>query len=337
MLEKPALPDEKINACLQEAYGLTAGPVEFLPLGADMNTAVYRAVATDGASYFVKLRRGDFDAIVVTLPRFLSEQGISQIITPLATRAGMLFAEMEDFRLILYPFVEGQDAYQVELSDTQWVEFGAALRCIHAADLPPSLAERIPRERFGPRWRRMVEHFMARLENEAYTDPVARQLAAFLQERRSEVLGLVGRTDRLARTLQARSLDFVVCHSDLHAGNIHIDENGALYLVDWDNPILAPRERDLMYAGGGQFNNRRTPQEEEALFYQGYGPVQADPAALAYYRYERIVEDIAAYCEQLLASNEGEEDREQSLRYCMSNFLPGGTIEIAYRGDWSET
>jgi spectinomycin phosphotransferase len=54
---------------------------------------------------------------------------------------------------------------------------------------------------------------------------------------------------------------------------------------------------------------------------------------LAYYRYERIIEDIAIYCEELLLTDEGGEDREQSLRYLKSNFLPVGTIEIAYRAD----
>ena len=54
---------------------------------------------------------------------------------------------------------------------------------------------------------------------------------------------------------------------------------------------------------------------------------------MAYYRYERIVEDIAVYCEQLFLSDEGGEDREQSLRYLASNFLPNNTIEIAYNSD----
>ena len=88
-----------------------------------------------------------------------------------------------------------------------------------------------------------------------------------------------------------------------------------------------------MFVGGAQGFAGHTPQEEETLFYRGYGQTEIDPVALAYYRYERIVVDIAVYCEQLFLTSEGGEDREQSLRYLMSNFLPGGTIEIAYRSD----
>jgi spectinomycin phosphotransferase len=199
--------------------------------------------------------------------------------------------------------------------------------------LPSALSDHIQRETFSPRWREIVNAFMARLETEVYADPVAAQLAAFLQSKRAEVLDLIERTERCARLLQDRPPECVLCHSDLHAGNILIVNAADFYLVDWDNPILAPKERDLMYAGGGQFANTRTPDEEERLFYRGYGPTPIDHNALAYYRCERIVEDIAVYCEQLLASNEGGEDRAQSLRYLMSNFEPNGTIAIARQAD----
>ena len=131
----------------------------------------------------------------------------------------------------------------------------------------------------------------------------------------------------------ARSPEFIVCHSDIHAGNLHIGTDGDLYIVDWDAPILAPKERDLMYAGGGLMGDWRSPQEEESLFYQAYGQTDINWQAIAYYRCERIIEDIAIYCEQLLLTDNGGEDREQSLHYLKSNFLPNGTIEIARRSD----
>jgi spectinomycin phosphotransferase len=333
MLEKPDLQDEKIIACLQDEYALLAVQVAFLPLGADPNTAVYRAVAEDETPYFVKLRRGVFDETAVTLPKWLSDQGIAQIIAPLATKTEQFWASLDAFTLILYPFVEGHNGYEVDLSDRHWRDFGTALKHIHTAVVPLALMRRIPQEMYSSQWRESVKTFLSRVEDDAFADPVAIELAAFLQTKRDEILDLVGRAERLARALQARAAEFIVCHSDIHAGNILIDVNDDFYIVDWDNPILAPKERDLMFIGGGQGFSGHTAQEEEALFYQGYGQTQIDPIALAYYRYERIIQDIAVYCEQLLLTNEGGEDREQSLRYLISNFLPNGTIEIAYNSD----
>lgn len=331
MLEKPDLQDEKISACLRDDYGLNVVQVAFLPLGADINTAVYRVVADDDASYFLKLRGGVFDETSVALPKFLSEQGMGQIIAPLTSQTGRLWASLEGFKVILYPFVEGRNGYEVELSERHWREFGSALKRLHTTEIPPALIKHMRRERYSPQGREMVKRFLERIEVETFDDPVAAKLAAFLKTKRAEALDLVGRAEQLAQALQAGYPEFIVCHSDIHAGNVLIGADDAFYIVDWDDPILAPKERDLMYAGGGQFGGRRTPQEEERLFYQGYGPTQVDPRALAYYRYERIVQDIAAYCEQLFLSDEGGEDREQSLQYLISNFLPMGTIEIAYK------
>jgi spectinomycin phosphotransferase len=333
MLEKPDIQDEDIIACLQSDYGLLVVQVIFLPLGADLNTAVYRAVAEDATPYFVKLRGGVFDETSVALPKWLSDQGIAQIIAPLPTKTGQLWANLDTFTVILYPFVAGHNAYEVDLSDHHWGDFGAALKRIHTAAVPPALIRRIPQEIYAPQGREIVKTFLERIETDTFADPVAGKLAAFLKANRAEVFDLVGRAERLALALQNRSSEFIVCHSDIHAGNILIDADDALYIVDWDNPILALKERDLMFVGGAQFGDARTPQEEEALFYQGYGQTQLDLIALAYYRYERIVQDIAVYCEQLFLTDKGGEDREQALHYLMSNFLPNGTIPIAYQAD----
>jgi spectinomycin phosphotransferase len=84
-----------------------------------------------------------------------------------------------------------------------------------------------------------------------------------------------------------------------------------------------------MFVGGGLGGNNRSPQEEESLFYQGYGQTRFDPIALTYYRCERIIEDIAVYCEQLFLSDAGGADRLSALENVKSNFRPNGAIAIA--------
>ena len=337
MLEKPDLGDEAILSGLQHAYGLRAAQIAFLPLGVDVNAAVYRVVADDGTPYFLKLRRGVFDAASVSLPRFLSDQGMAQIIAPVATQTGQLWGALGAFTAILYPFVEGRNGYEVSLSDQHWSDLGLALKGLHAAKVPPALLSRLRPETYAPQWRESVKAFLARVMTETWEDAVAVETAAFLQAKRGEILDLVQRTDQLARVLLAQPRAWVVCHADLHAGNILIDAHAALYIVDWDNPILAPKERDLMFIGGGLMGGWRPPLEEAALFYRSYGPTEIDPSALAYYRYERIIEDLAAYCEQLLSTNAGGDDRRQAFHYLTSNFLSNATLDIAYQSDQTRT
>jgi hypothetical protein len=118
--------------------------------------------------------------------------------------------------------------------------------------------------------------------------------------------------------------------SDIHAGNLLIDANGSLYIVDWDHPILAPKERDLMFVGGGIGSIWYRPQEE-VLFYEGYGRTEINNIALAYYRFERIVQDIAEWGEQLLLTGEGGKDRARALQGFVRWFSPNDVVEMAYK------
>lgn len=329
MLTKPKIPDERIVACLLASYELRVDQLTFLPLGADHATAVYRVVAVDGTPYFLKLRRGKFDTLSVALPKFLSDQGIGQIIAPLATKAGQLQVSMDEFKLVLYPFVGGRNGYETRLSGGQWRDFGAALKHIHATELPPALLERINRETYTPRWREAVKGHLARAQTGPFIDPLAEEAAAFLIDKREEIRYLVERAERLATAFQAHAPEFVLCHADIHAGNLLLADDGGCYIVDWDEASLAPKERDLMSIGGGLMGHWHSPEEEEALFYSAYGQIAIDPFGLAYYRYERIIADIAVIGEQLFAASTSLEDRRQDFGHLTSNFLPGHTIDMA--------
>jgi spectinomycin phosphotransferase len=231
--------------------------------------------------------------------------------------------------------VEGHHAYDRRLSAQQWIEFGAAMKKFHTTEFPEQITRGVRRETFSSCWRETVKTFVSRIEEETFDDPVAAQLAGFLKSKRIETLELIHRSERLGLLLQEQPLEFILCHADIHGWNLLIRDTGELYIVDWDTLILAPKERDLMFIGGAIGKSGYSPQEEENLFYQGYGRTDIDQTAMAHFRYERIVEDIAVECEQILAANDGGEDRRQALEYLASNFLPDGTINRAFRLDRS--
>ncbi|MAU00749.1 MAG: phosphotransferase [Anaerolineaceae bacterium] len=283
------------------------------------------------------IRSGDFAETAVLLPKFLSDQGIQQVIAPLPTKTGELWTNLDRFKAVLYPFVTGQDGYEVKMQPHHWAAFGIALKHIHSTALPPTLAQALPQETFTDRWREFVKTILAQLGEMQFDDPVAGETAVLLKTNQAVILDLVDRAERLAQAAQAQPLEFVVCHADIHAGNILITLDDTFYIVDWDTLLLAPKERDLMYIGAGLLGNWYSPQEEAALFYPAYGQTAIDQNLLAYYRYERIVQDIAAFCEQLLFTQEGGADRAQSLRYLRSSFLPNHTIAIAYQSDKTQS
>ncbi len=331
MLEKPNISDELIISRLQDEYSLHVSTLTFLPIGADLGSAVYRVVATDGTGYFLKLRKG-FDEIVVAVPLFLKSEGIQEIIAPVETQSRQGWADFGEYKMILYPFIEGKNGFEMELSDDHKRRIGSALKAIHSAQVPPELERLIPKEMFSPQWRESVKSLQVQVEEKSFQDPSATKLAEFMKSRRSEISRLIQRTEELASELQPKPMKRVLCHTDIHGGNILIKADDDLYIVDWDAPLLAPKERDLMFIGGG-IDDIWKSKQDESIFYEGYGETQIDFPMMAYYRYERVIADLASYGEQLLLTDEGGTDREPAYRRFKGNFDPGQTIEIAENTD----
>lgn len=330
MLTPPDLADAHIAACLHDSYEKTVARATFLPIGADLNTAVYRVDTTDGTPYFLKLRRGDFDQIAVAVPAFLHHnQGITAIMAPLPAANGQLSVRSEGFDWMLFPFIEGANGFDQALEDNQWITFGAAMSALHTATLPAEWLQRIPQERYDPHWRTLVTMLDAQVDQPTFDDPIARECATLWQRKRREIRTLVARAEQLAHVLRQRELPFVVCHGDIHSWNVLCDTDGGFHIVDWDTLIRAPKERDLMFIGSGIGAIWNTAREE-ALFYQGYGAPCIDRAALSYYRYERIVTDIAVTGEQIFGVQGSADDRAEGLHQISSQFLPNSEIEHAH-------
>lgn len=345
MLTKPDIADEHIISHLQDEYNIRVSTLTFLPLGADMDTAVYRVIPDRGTAYFLKLRKG-FDEVSVTVPLFLKSQGMKEIIAPFETKSNQGWADFGEYKMILYPFIEGKDGFDMEVSDHHKRTLGAALKAIHSVKLPLELKSMIPQETFSPNYRESMKSFQAQVEDQIYDEPVAAKLAGFIKSKRDEIDHLIERVEELAREPQSKPLEFVLCHTDIHGGNMLIGRDGQLakhpdgapvptdnlYIVDWDAPLLAPKERDLMFIGGG-IDNIWKSKRDESIFYEGYGKTQIDFPMMAYYRYERVIEDLAAYAEQLLLTNKGGADRPEAYERFTGNFEPGQTIEIAEMTD----
>lgn len=316
--------DQSVIGCLYTEYGIEVATLTLLPLGADMHASVYKAQGE--SAYFVKLKQGHHDEISVAIVELLHAAGIQPIIPPIKTIQGQSTKRVEGFTLIVYPFVEGVDGFHRALADHQWIQLGKALRQVHDIAVPPSLQHRVRREVYSPQWRNAVRA----LHLEKRDDRIAEKLWEFIQEKRAEIRRLVDRAEQLAHELRDQAHPFVLCHSDIHGGNVLLDGNERFYIVDWDEPIMAPKERDLMFIGGG-VGNMWNKAREEKLFYQGYGPTEVNPKLLAYYRHERIVEDIAEYGQKLLLTTEGGEERPEMYKQFIDMFKPEGVVDKAFQ------
>lgn len=309
---------DRISAVLKNSYGIDPYSIEFLPLGADMNASVYKVYGRDQKSYFVKVKRNYRQDISIKVAWLLHESGLENIILPIKTIDGEGAAQVGGDMLVVYPFIQGEDGFKRDLTKDQWIKLGKALKQIHGIEVPESLQNQIRKETFSNTWRVSVRTILSQIDKESNL------LAKFIQEQRVLISKILDRAEKL-REQVPKIPHLVLCHSDIHGGNVLIDEKDKLYIVDWDDPIMAPKERDLMFIGGGVGNLWNKPHEEE-FFFRGYGNTQINKTLLAYYRFERIVVDIAEFHHEIVKLP----NEERIIPMFKAMFEPNGVVDIVF-------
>ena len=323
MIEKPDINDEKIVVALHENYSISVNGIEFLPVGNDSSAWAYRVDAKDKSSYFLKLKKGILNLAGLFVPRFLKDNGIEQVIAPLSTKTQELIVEMDEFALILYPFITGNEAMKVGVTDSQWTEFGSTLKRIHLTNLPSEISQYVSCETFIPRWSNSAKELHKQINARSYDDPYRKELAAFWKENNETIQTLIERAESLGQRLQQADVEFLLCHADIHTANILLTQEQELFIVDWDDTLLAPKERDLMFVLG--------EKREERLFLKGYGTMEINPLVLAYYGYEWCVQEIGDFGERVfLMKDAGENTKKDAVEGFMKLFSHGDVIEAAF-------
>jgi Ser/Thr protein kinase RdoA (MazF antagonist) len=175
------------------------------------------------------------------------------------------------------------------------------------------IASPIARETFAPIFADDVWRTLTRAEQEPAIDEPRRGLRRFLEEQRTAIVDGWAAFEEIARACRAASFDMVVTHGDWPF-NLLQDAAGALILIDWDELLLAPAERDTWYAG------------EDAGFWRSYearrpGSVESE-LATAYYVHHRYFEELVSFAQTVLG-DESPERRAWSLTLLTGDWMAG--------------
>jgi spectinomycin phosphotransferase len=325
MLEKPNIPDELLRVCLQEHYNITAGEIEFLPLGLDSRAGVYRVVSEAGTTWLLKVKSGLLYEASCFVPHYLAGQAISSVVAPLPAKSNTLWTRLQDWTLLLYPFIEGISGWKTPMSDAAWKETGRTFKQIHQATLPAEFLNSVRKETFNPQ---EYVDWIGAFERQHLAAPGGsnnqRALYAGWLTHQSSIRTLLNRLKKLAHLLQEQPGPFVICHADLHPGNLIRSQSGRVFVIDWDDVMLAPRERDFLFIKEGSVLG-------EAPFFQGYGTIEIDRVALTYYRCERVIQDLIECAKNVFFRDDlGEETGNQAVELFCDILGEGGEAETAF-------
>ena len=304
MIDKPDIDERTLAAEVAAAWSVHVTELAFMPVGLDGHAWAYRVETSDGRCYFLKVRRGDFTPAAVLLPRFLRAQGLRQVVAPLDLPEGGTGRGFGDYRLLLYPFHDGGSLWGRGLTDRQWIEYGEFLSRLHRVTPSAEVAAFVPAETY----RSSAGERLRTLGGQASTSEV---LGDFWDRYGAALRRLAETVDELkSRVTRGRH---VICHADIHPGNLIADGDGPLHVVDWDAPILAPRERDLMFVYSADFGDHPINGRRAELFREGYGALEPDPVLLSYYRSERHLDDVAVFLGSILSPEASAEARANDL------------------------
>jgi spectinomycin phosphotransferase len=324
-----SIPEQELIELLKSHYGIFAYSAQLVPLGADMNAFIYKA-ETQSNPYFVKIIYGNHQDNDIDIIRLLHDSGIKNLILPIESIVGTLITKLPLFKMIVYPFIEGKNGFTHNLTKTQWIELGKAFKKIHLISVPTLIQNELIKEDFSSKWRDLARSLFDKINSNTSNSNFFIAFKEFFNSNFSKINHLINTADELSKSIQLSNYKFVLCHSDIHAGNILISPDESFYIIDWDNPIMAPKERDLMFIGGGVGNVWNIPQELQ-YFYEGYGETQINDAMLSYYRHVRILEDVVLYAEDILTAKKNDQSKLLSLHYFKSQFEENGVIDIAFR------
>jgi spectinomycin phosphotransferase len=144
---------------------------------------------------------------------------------------------------------------EIGMTDSHWTEFGSALKRIHAVELPADVSQHVRRETFIPPWSKITRELIEQINTQSYDERYQKQLALFWRKNNDLIRTIIERAETIGKRLQQMDLKFVLCHADIHTANILLTQDQQMLIVDWDDTLFAPRERDLMFVPGGDTKN----------------------------------------------------------------------------------
>jgi len=328
MLEKPNLSDVKIQTSLHMFWEIQSRQLDFLPIGNDASSGVYH-VETDTKHYFLKIRKGTPHLSFLQIPHYLRQNGSQNVVAPIPTQTGDLYTSVDDYALILYDWIHGTSAWDITLSDEQWQTWGTIMRRIHDTPISTSLSAIVPSETFISKWNNIVTQVNHLVKTQTFHDPIRQELANYWNDHQAIIDRCYARLQEIGHQLQQQSFQFVICHADIHQANIMIDEQKKIHIVDWDEVIIAPKERDLMF-----FVEDGHASHIVEAFLKGYGETEINQLAITYYKYDWVVQELGDYGERIFLNNDlSATEKQFSMDEFKRLFSAGDVVEAAFASD----
>ncbi len=292
----------ELKELLTAAYRIPFRSVTFFPEGED--SYGYTLVSDTGETYFAKASAtvSDDTLRAATLLQHRSE--LTGIVAPLETEAGDVDVPWHDLRVSLFPFIDGKSRWDLwkvgsDFTDAALAQTGTALARIHNSP-DTDLSGLLPIATYRLPYREDLDAVLERvIGGEIPTENCyQRRLLDALATHRSQILETLQRYEAFGRSATAANAPFVVTHGDPTPGNLILDPDNRLHIIDWDGIALGPAEKDLVSFTGERFEAVLAPYLAERDT-----DITLHPDIFGFYIYEWTLNEIRDYSTKILFKN----------------------------------
>ncbi len=324
MLQKPTfISDAQIIVKLRESYGLSIKTLKFVPFGEA--SWCYTAIDEAENILFIKILRHKLHQPFIAVPEFLRNKlGYQFVVPPVANTQSMLWGRIADHDLMIYPYLQGKTVMD-DASFARWQEVGNIFAELHSTGLPNDIVRTLQIEDFVPPWGHKAKSVVTFATTSCLIG-TSGELALFIQSKEQEIQAILARTEELGNLLREAKPELVLCHADPNESNIFVTNENEIVLIDWDGVMLAPRARDLMFFTG----------KKQECFISGYKKTaqgKINTLAIAYYKYEWVVQEIGDYGTQIFFSDADEATKRHALHEFYKLFASNDVVQEAYASD----
>jgi spectinomycin phosphotransferase len=307
MLTEPMMIERTvIQTALQKAYGLTLHTLTFVPKGE--TSWGYIIDTADGRRYFLKIFGSTItDVAALSLTYHLAHDcHIETVTSPLPMQSGDVVLPLHPYQAALFPYIDGQTLAGRQPTPRVARAIGQALARIHACVDTRAHCRRVEQFEITIRDRLLATlHIIADEAQvlEGYKGAVRALLAPRVPKLRDQ-LDLF---HQVQQDLRKRELDLVVCHGDPTPGNIIVASDGHVALIDWDDVLLAPKEKDLMFFLDDD------SQDVIAGYERVAGSIQLNQDILRFYQYQWTLGAITTFSSRIIFENTSDAQNAHDL------------------------
>lgn len=289
---------QKVFSAVEKNYSLKIATFEFIPVGEDS----YAYILQDSSDnkYFVKYSDASFVVTNIdTVNNLLQELRHFDFVVPPIQVDGKNSFPVSEGRVYVYPYLEGQvihmgnDKFDRDLVS----KLTNIIVKIHLAT--DSVSIDLPREDFTNLFKERLDILAKKLVN---GDSEVKNL---FKDNESVIREVIQQHTDLGQKYKKQKPDLVLTHGDVTGLNIIVNNDG-IKLVDWDEAMFAPKERDLNFL----YDNPYFSLEE---YLQKAGKSNFDPDLKKYYGQKWALNSILGNFENLLETGSSDEDKKEYI------------------------